>query len=125
MSKFLYTVVVACLASFLTLWLYLSLAKAAEQPPAESAGIDASLPAITVEELSKHDHAGSCWKAIDGLVYDFTDYIPDHPTRPAVMLRWCGRDSTEAYHTKGYGQPHSPEADAMLPDWLIGRLVDD
>ena len=121
MNRFLYTAFVACIAGIVSIWLYAALIVTPPQAAAEAAD-EASLRTISKAELARHDHAESCWKAIDGLVYDFTDYIPEHPTPPAVMLRWCGKEASEAYHTKGYGSPHSPAADAMLPDYLIGRL---
>jgi cytochrome b involved in lipid metabolism len=83
------------------------------------------LPVYTLDEVAEHDSLDSCWKVIEGKVYDFTDYIPDHPTRPGVMLRWCGRESTEAMRTKGFGEDHSPRAWAMMEDYLIGRLSDE
>jgi hypothetical protein len=72
------------------------------------------LPAYTWDEIAEHNSLDSCWKVIEGKVYDFTDYIPDHPTPPEVMERWCGKESTEAMRTKGYGRDHSPAAWAMI-----------
>jgi cytochrome b involved in lipid metabolism len=69
-----------------------------------------------------NDSRESCWKAIDGKVYDVTAYIPAHPTPERVILRWCGRDSTAAWNDKGDGRPHSPVAAAMLRQYLIGKL---
>jgi cytochrome b involved in lipid metabolism len=72
--------------------------------------------------LALHDHIDDCWMAIDGVVYDFTDYIPRHPAAPEVMTVWCGRDASVGYHTKDIGQPHSRRADAMLGRYRIGVL---
>lgn len=80
------------------------------------------LPAYTLEKVGEHNGAQSCWIAVEGRVYDVTRFIPAHPTPPAVVLAWCGRDATEGLRTKGYGRDHSPEAWAMLADYLIGRL---
>lgn len=80
---------------------------------------------VTLAELAQHASEGDCWMAIRGNVYDFSDYIPQHPTPPVVMTPWCGQDATEAYRTKGYGRPHSAMADALLDQYLIGVLVTD
>lgn len=77
---------------------------------------------ITQEELARHDKPDDCWMAIHGKVYDFTAYIPKHPTPPAIMHKWCGKDATEGWETKGYGRPHSKAAEAMLDEYFIGVL---
>lgn len=83
---------------------------------------DNRLPEISREELARHDSRESCWKAIEGKVYDVTDYIDEHPTSPRVLTQWCGRESTEAWHTKGRGRPHSSRAEALLEEYRIGTL---
>ncbi|ANB01100.1 MAG: cytochrome b5 domain-containing protein [Chromatiaceae bacterium] len=83
---------------------------------------DEALPVITREELAQHDQPEDCWKAIHGKVYDITDYLPRHPGPPAMVLHWCGRESTKAWETKGYGAPHSAAAEILLEDYLIGIL---
>lgn len=83
------------------------------------------LPAYTWSEIAEHDSLDSCWKVIEGKVYDFTDYIPDHPTPPSVMEQWCGKESTKAMQTKGYGRDHSPAAWAMIDDYLIGTVAEE
>ncbi len=76
-------------------------------------------------EIAEHDHLDSCWKVIEGKVYDFTDYIPQHPTPPRIMEAWCGREATEAMRTKGIGRDHSAAAWAMMEPYLIGTVADD
>ena len=125
-NRIAYTAFVAFWASLVTLlavaWL------AGERPagapaPGEAAPPADGLPAISPEELARHDHRESCWKAIHGKVYDVTDFLDAHPTPVSVMLEWCGRESTEAWDTKGYGRPHSEAAEEMLEDYLVGRLA--
>ncbi|MCG5493171.1 cytochrome b5 domain-containing protein [Ectothiorhodospira variabilis] len=86
---------------------------------------DEALPVITQEELARHDQPEDCWKAIHGKVYDITDYLPRHPGPPAMVLHWCGQESTEAWETKGYGMPHSDAAGILLEDYLIGILEEE
>ncbi len=64
--------------------------------------------------------------AIRGKVYDFTAYIARHPTRPEIITRWCGREATQAYDTKGsIGRSHSRRADARMAQYAVGVLQDE
>ncbi len=81
----------------------------------------ADLP-YTLTELATHNHADDCWMAINGLVYDFTTYLPKHPAPPELMLAWCGKDATQAFRTKTKGRPHSPFAVQLLTQYRIGKL---
>lgn len=77
---------------------------------------------FTLAEIAQHDREADCWMAINGKVYDFTAYIPEHPSRPAIILSWCGKEASEAYRTKMKGKPHSPMADELLGTYEIGSL---
>ena len=61
--------------------------------------------------------------AIEGYVYDFTSYIPHHPTPAAILTPWCGREATEGMRTKGYGRDHTPAAWSMMSEYLVGVLA--
>lgn len=115
MNKLAYTTLIAFVSSILTLvgaaWLV---------PTFAQSGSDGRV--ISLEELAEHNHADSCWKAIDGRVYDITDYIDDHPTPASVLTDWCGMESTEGWYDKGNGRPHSPGAQALLAQFDIGAL---
>jgi len=73
--------------------------------------------AVTRDELAKHASASDCWVALYGKVYDFTDFLEDHPAGADAILRYGGGDGTnifEAVHSKN-----------MLDDFEpIGKLVD-
>jgi cytochrome b involved in lipid metabolism len=120
MRKLVYTLFVAFWASVATI----ATLHAMDSQRATDDNDDA-LPVYTLEAVAEHDTLESCWMAIEGKVYDFTDYIPEHPTRPGVMLRWCGREATEGMRTKGYGEDHTPRAWAMMADYLVGRLAEE
>ena len=47
---------------------------------------------ITQEELSRHASRYDCWMAIDGKVYDITQYVPYHPGGEDVLLKGAGKD---------------------------------
>ncbi len=94
---------------------------------APAAPVVVSAPAeatYTLAQVTEHAGETSCWMSIDGQVYDITAYLPEHPSRPAVILAWCGKEASEAYRTKMRGRPHSEEADQMLTGYRIGRLID-
>jgi predicted heme/steroid binding protein len=58
---------------------------------------------ITREELAKHASADDCWVALYGRVYDFTDFLDDHPAGADAILRYGGGDGTkifEAVHSR-------------------------
>jgi cytochrome b involved in lipid metabolism len=95
------------------------LGKLAPQPKDSSS---ANARPVSFEELAQHNDRSDCWIAIEGTVYDVTKYIPLHPTPPAVIAEQCGKEATEAFNTKGYGSPHSPAAQAMLPQYFVGEL---
>jgi cytochrome b involved in lipid metabolism len=117
MRKLMFGAFVAFWASIVSIWSFATLAGGAGPETEDERE-------ITRAELAGHAAPDDCWMAIDGVVYDFTGYIPDHPAPPVVMTQWCGQDATEAYRTKGYGRPHSPAADALLPQYRLGTLVD-
>ncbi len=119
-NKIAYSAFIAFVASLATLVSIQALSSSERE-----AADDDALDPITLDELAEHDGAASCWKAIHGRVYDITDYVPDHPTDEAVILEWCGRESTEGWDNKRPGVPHSPRAEGMLEAYLIGRLVDE
>lgn len=112
-------------AAFVAFWASVAtvLALSALAPDSVASDTD-ELPEIDAETLAEHASLDDCWMAIEGKVYDFTDYIPKHPTPPSIMAPWCGREATEGMRTKGYGRDHSPAAWAMMDDYLIGTYVD-
>jgi cytochrome b involved in lipid metabolism len=76
----------------------------------------------SLAEVAAHGSPADCWMAIGGQVYDFTAYLPRHPSDPALFTRWCGKEATQAYQTKTKGRPHSPYADQLLRNYRIGTL---
>lgn len=78
---------------------------------------------ISLTEVARHTSEQDCWMAINGKVYDLSAYLPDHPSKPSVILPWCGKEASQAYQTKNKGRSHSPQADQLLANYPIG-LVD-
>ncbi|BEJ10779.1 hypothetical protein CspHIS471_0102010 [Cutaneotrichosporon sp. HIS471] len=53
---------------------------------------------ITLEEMGKHWQAGSLWVAIDGKVYDVSEFANIHPGGSRILLENGGRDTTKLFH---------------------------
>ena len=85
-------------------------------------GITAATQPYSLAILASHKQADDCWMAIDGVVYNFTDYLPQHPAATDVMLNWCGREATQAFHSKNRGRPHSAYAIQLLAQYRAGVL---
>jgi cytochrome b involved in lipid metabolism len=117
MKQLVYTLFVAFWASVLTV-----LALDALTPQAR-AGSTESETEYTLEQVAEHDRLDDCWMAIEGKVYDFTGYVGQHPTPPAILEPWCGKEATEGMRTKGYGRDHSERAWQMAEQYLIGTLA--
>lgn len=48
---------------------------------------------ISLDELAKHAKEGDQWTAIHGIVYDVTEWIPDHPGGDALLGQYAGKVS--------------------------------
>ncbi|PWN88910.1 putative cytochrome b5 [Acaromyces ingoldii] len=51
------------------------------------------------DEVKKHTSEQSAWVVVDGGVYDVTSFLDDHPGGKKILLRNCGKDSSEAFWT--------------------------
>lgn len=119
LNKIAYTALVAFASAILTL-----LASDLLSPRSpETGAVAGSLRLIGAAELAEHDRRDSCWKAIDGKVYDVTRYLPEHPGGAAVPLAWCGKEASAAWRNKRPGQAHGPSAALLLQNYLIGQLA--
>lgn len=81
------------------------------------------LSTYTLQQVSEHSESSDCWMAINGKVYDATQYINSHPGGNSIT-QGCGKDATELFETRpmGSGTPHSGAARYKLNDFLIGNL---
>jgi len=52
---------------------------------------------LTGEEIAKHNSAESCWVIVHGKAYDVTEFLPEHPGGPKIILKYAGKDATEEY----------------------------
>lgn len=118
MKKFVYSVFISFWASVATIAILNGVA------PKASADIESAETAYTLAEVAEHNTLDDCWMAIEGQVYDFSEYIEQHPTPPAVLEPWCGKEATEGMRTKGYGRDHSDRAWQMAKAYRVGNLAD-
>lgn len=48
-------------------------------------------------EVAEHNSRESCWVIIHGRAYDVTEFLPEHPGGPKIILKYAGKDATEEY----------------------------
>lgn len=90
------------------------MAELLHQPP--RATITARIP---LSEVTRHSLAEDCWLAINGRVYDLTEFLDRHPGGRSVILQWAGKDAS-----KMFNEIHQPAwLDLYLrPESCIGEL---
>jgi hypothetical protein len=81
------------------------------------------VPTIPAAALAAHATPADCWVAIQGVVYDVTPLLAEHPGG-AVLSAACGTDATAHFETRpmGSGTPHSAAARVVLGRHAVGLL---
>ena len=59
---------------------------------------------FTMTQVRANNSARSCWTAIDGVVYDLTKWISNHPGGSGAILFLCGTDGTNAFSAQHQNQ---------------------
>ncbi|KAI0977417.1 mitochondrial cytochrome-like protein b2 [Xylaria arbuscula] len=74
---------------------------------------------VSVEEIAAHRSLDDLWLVVDGVVYDLSEFAPEHPGGVQVLLQHAGRDATAAYQ-----EVHSPSLirTTLPPSRKIGVL---
>ncbi|KAH9470542.1 hypothetical protein Pst134EA_007791 [Puccinia striiformis f. sp. tritici] len=52
----------------------------------------------SIQEVEKHKDEKSAWTIVEGKVYDVTEFLEEHPGGKKILLKNCGKDSTELFH---------------------------
>lgn len=52
---------------------------------------------VTIEELAKHNSKEDLWLAVDGKVYNCTQFQNRHPAGAAILLKVAGTDATQQF----------------------------
>ena len=73
----------------------------------------------SLSEVAMHPNAASCWSAINGGVYDLTNWIPKHPGGEKAILSICGKDGSSAFNGQHDG---AAKQAAILVTFKIGQL---
>ncbi|KAK5092388.1 hypothetical protein LTR16_007731, partial [Cryomyces antarcticus] len=47
---------------------------------------------LTGEQVAEHNSRESCWVIIHGCAYDVTEFMPEHPGGPKIILKYAGKD---------------------------------
>ena len=47
--------------------------------------------------LFRHSTRDDCWCAIHGKVYNVTSFLDDHPGGANIMVKYAGKDATQAF----------------------------
>ncbi|KAI0343674.1 glyoxylate dehydrogenase [Trametopsis cervina] len=48
-------------------------------------------------QVAEHSSRDSCWIIVHGKVYDVTEFLDEHPGGARIILKYAGKDATEAY----------------------------
>lgn len=92
---------------------------ASPAPSSDAQGDDGT--EIGLSEVAQHDDSASCWVAVEGTVYDLTEWIPQHPGGPDRILGICGTDASDAFGAQHGGQAMPTE---QLSSYAIGALAE-
>lgn len=87
--------------------------------PMPTPAATATKTTISKSTLAKHAAASDCWSAVDGKVYDLTDWINKHPGGASFIKDMCGRDASAAFNGQHSGQQRPAQ---FLAGYQVGVL---
>ena len=121
MKKIIIIAVILVLLVVIAFFLWKSRQKTAE--PALGQTQVTETKTYSLDEVTKHATQNDCWMAIEGSIYNVTDYITSHPGGEAI-LQGCGKDATEMFNSRpNDGTSHSGRAQTTLGKYLLGPLT--
>lgn len=74
----------------------------------------------TWQELAQHNSEESAWIAVDGCVYDVTEFIDRHPGGKEIILYAVGREATDLFNSY---HPFTDVPRKVLNKYRIGSLA--
>jgi len=81
---------------------------------------------MPLSEVNRHCIPQDCWVAINGKVYDLTEFADRHPGGPTVILKWAGKDVSKMYNDihkgvkiENYLRPESVLGDCGVDENLM------
>ncbi|CAE7826660.1 Cyt-b5 [Symbiodinium necroappetens] len=74
---------------------------------------------IPLSEVNRHCTPENCWVALNGKVYDLSEFMDRHPGGPTTILAWAGKDASKFFNEIHKGV----KIDAYLrPEASLGAL---
>lgn len=84
-------------------------------PPSASQG-------LSMQDVAQHSSPSDCYVAYQGVVYDITSYLPNHPGGARRAAQMCGRNIDMFSDQHSGGSFSSPQAQEMLAPLEVGKL---
>jgi sulfite reductase alpha subunit-like flavoprotein len=82
--------------------------------------VKTALPELDVSQIARHnDEQRGYWSAIDGRVFDLTEFVRLHPGGLRVLTGYAGMDASDAYARAHEGKT---EIDAMREMYAVGTV---
>jgi uncharacterized membrane protein len=82
--------------------------------------VGSSSGTITMSEVAAHNTPSDCWSAINGKVYNLTEWIDRHPGGAVIITSLCGKDGTAGFVAQHQGKE---KAETQLAQLEIGTLA--
>ena len=79
-----------------------------------------SVNGFTLAQVSERNSAAECWVAIDGGVYDLTQWIRSHTGGSGAILNLCGKDGSASFTSQHGGQARPS---STLDGYYLAPLV--
>eukprot|EP00192_Tetraselmis_astigmatica_P001713 CAMPEP_0117667338 /NCGR_PEP_ID=MMETSP0804-20121206/10902_1 /TAXON_ID=1074897 /ORGANISM="Tetraselmis astigmatica, Strain CCMP880" /LENGTH=1564 /DNA_ID=CAMNT_0005475035 /DNA_START=106 /DNA_END=4800 /DNA_ORIENTATION=- len=89
----------------------------------EVPGAEDSLQELTLTQLQEHNTANSLWMAVDGTVYDLTNWLGSHPGGRAVLLGEGGTDASVLFSSIHTGSAHKAATGTLQNLPKVGLLA--
>ena len=74
----------------------------------------------TLAQVAQHSTKSNCWSAIDGKVYNLTNWISQHPGGEQQIIMICGKDGTKLFTNQ---HDHDKKQQDILKGFYIGNLL--
>lgn len=88
--------------------------------PKATASASTSAATYSAADVKKHGSAASCWSAINGDVYDLTQWISQHPGGQSTIRALCGIDGSKMFDNQHGGQNRPV---STLINFKIGKFA--
>ena len=72
---------------------------------------------LSWEEIKKHNKRDDCWVVVDGVVYDMTSFLDEHPGGRRLPLKHAGKDASEVWNSL-----HGHKKEAILKQYMHLRV---